>query len=163
VLEQVGLLDPSFHMLLDHHLWLRMARIAPIVYIPETLAAARYHADAKNLANTAEFGREGFRIVEWMKSSSEFSSIFEQNKPRILGGAHRFNAFYLLDGREYCAALSEYGRAFKFYPPVALKEWHRVVYAVLALLGFARLRAIYMQLRSTINNRKSKIVNRKSQ
>jgi glycosyltransferase involved in cell wall biosynthesis len=155
MLEQAGLLDPSFHMLLDHHLWLRMARIAPIVYIPETLAAARYHAGAKNLTNTADFGREGFRIVEWMKSASEFSSVFEQNTPRILGGAHRFNAFYLLDGGQYRAALSEYRRAFKFYPPVALKEWHRVVYAVLALLGFARLRATYIQLRSIIKNRKS--------
>jgi glycosyltransferase involved in cell wall biosynthesis len=161
LLEQVGLLDPSFHMLLDHHLWLRMARIAPIVYIPETLAAARYHADAKNLANTADFGREGFRIVEWMKSSPEFSSAFEQNKSRILGGAHRLNAFYLLNGGQYRVALFEYGRAFKFYPPAMLKEWHRVFYAVLALLGLARLRAIYMQLRLTINNRKSQIKNRK--
>ena len=154
IMEQVGLLDPSFHMLLDHHLWLRMARISTMVYIPETLAAARYHAEAKNLASTADFGREGFRIVEWMKSSPEFSAAFEQNKTRILGGAHRFNAFYLLDGRQYRAALSEYGHAFKFYPPVVLKEWHRVVYAVLALLGFTHLRNVYMRLRSMLRKNK---------
>ena len=161
VLEQAGLLDPSFHMLLDHHLWLRMARISTIVYIPETLAAARYHAGAKNLTNTADFGREAFRIVDWMKSSPEFSSVFEHNKTRILGGAHRLDAFYLLDGGQYRAALSAYRRAFKYNPPLVLKEWHRIVYAVLALLGLTHLRTIYIRLRSIIKNRKSKIENQK--
>ena len=162
VLEQAGPLDPSFHMLLDHHLWLRMARIAPMVYIPETLAAARYHAKAKNLTNTADFGREAFRIVDWMESAPEFSSVFRQNKARILGGAHRLDAFYLLDGRQYGAALSAYGRAFRFNPPVVLKEWHRVLYAGLALLGLARLRSIYTRIRSAFHHSKSKIVNPKS-
>jgi len=156
VLEQAGLLDPSFHMLLDHHLWLRMARIATMVHIPETLAAARYHAGAKNITSTADFGREAFRIVDWMKSSAEFSSAFEQNKPRILGGAHRLDAFYLLDGGQYRAALSAYGRAFRFNPPAVLKEWHRVVYAVLALCGLVRLRSVYVQVRSAFHHSKSK-------
>ncbi|MEW5828710.1 MAG: glycosyltransferase family 2 protein, partial [Chloroflexota bacterium] len=40
VLEQAGELDPSYHFLLDHHLWIRMASLAPMVYVPETLAAA---------------------------------------------------------------------------------------------------------------------------
>jgi glycosyltransferase involved in cell wall biosynthesis len=150
VLEQAGLLDDSYHMLLDHHLWLRMARLASVVYIPETLAAARYHAAAKNLANTPDFGREAFRLVNWMTSSPEFSAIFEQNRARILGGAHRLDAFYLLDGGQYRAALAAYGRAFRLDPPVVLKEWHRVVYAILALLGLTRLRPIYMRLRSAL-------------
>jgi hypothetical protein len=156
-LEQVGLLDPSFHMLLDHHLWLRMARITTMVYIPETLAAARYHAGAKNLANTADFGREAFRIVDWMKSSPEFLLAFEQNKSRILGGAHRFNAFYLLDGGQYSAALSAYGRAFRFNPSVVLKEWHRVLFALLSLLGLTYLRSVYTRVRSAFHHSKSKI------
>ncbi len=157
VLEQAGLLDDSFHMLLDHHLWLRMARLAPVIYIPETLAAARYHAEAKNLAHTADFGREGWRIVKWLEASPQFSSAFEQNKARILGGANRFDAFYLLDGGQYAAALSAYWRAFQFDPPVALKEWHRIIYAILALCGLARLRAIYMRLRTWL-----KMMQRKS-
>jgi glycosyltransferase involved in cell wall biosynthesis len=154
ILEQAGLLDPGFHMLLDHHLWLRMTKIAAIVYLPETLAAARYHAGAKNLANTADFGREAFRIVGWMKSAPEFSTAFEQNKPRILGGAHRLNAFYLLDGGQYAASLSAYWQAFQSNPAVVMKEWHRVVYALLALLGFTRLRDIYTGLRSRLHSAK---------
>lgn len=150
-LEQAGFLDLTYHMLLDHHLWLRMARIAPLIYIPKTLAAARYHPGAKNLSSTSHFGREALRIVDWMEKVPEFSTVFQQNKPRILGGAHRLDAFYLLDGNQYRAALSAYGRAFHFYPPVVLKEWHRVLYALLALIGFAPLRAMYVRLRNKLH------------
>jgi glycosyltransferase involved in cell wall biosynthesis len=153
ILAQAGLLDTSYHCLLDHHLWLRMARLAPMLYIPETLAAARYHAEAKNLARTTDFGREAFRIVNWMKTSPEYSPIFEQHKPQILGGAQRFDAFYLLDGGNYAAALAAYGRAFRLNPPIVLKEWHRVLYALLALLGLGKLRGIYMRLRQWHNNK----------
>jgi glycosyltransferase involved in cell wall biosynthesis len=148
VLEQAGLLDLSYHMLLDHHLWLRMARIAPLIYIPKTLAAARYHTAAKNLARTADFGREALRLVNWMETVPEFSTAFQHNKSRIIGGAHRLDAFYLLDGNQYWAALSAYGKAFRYNPPVVLQEWHRVVYILLALVGLARLRPIYTRLRA---------------
>jgi glycosyltransferase involved in cell wall biosynthesis len=150
VLEQAGLLNESYHCLLDHHLWLRMAKIAPIVYISETLAAARYHAEAKNLARPAEFGREGWRIVEWLRADPGFSTIYAQNRARILGGAHRFDAFYLLDGGQYRAALSHYTQAFGYNPRLALKDGHRAVYAVLALLGLTKLRGLYLRLRQKI-------------
>ena len=147
LLDQAGLLDPSFHCLLDHHLWLRMARLAPIVYIPESLAAARYHPAAKNLARPVEFGREAFRIVAWMQSSAEFGPLFEQHKARILGGANRFDAYYLLEAGQYTQALAAYGRAFRYNPVAALKEWHRILYAFLALLGLKNLRIAFMRLR----------------
>jgi glycosyltransferase involved in cell wall biosynthesis len=150
VLEQAGLLDPSFHCLLDHHLWLRMARLAPIVYIPETLAAARYHAEAKNVARTADFGREAFRVVDWMKSTPEFSPTFEQHKARILGGANRFDAFYLLDGEYFGAALAAYARAFWYNPRIVLREFHRVLYALVAPLGLSKLRTWYVLLRKKL-------------
>src|SRR5690348_9724698 len=102
-LVQAGLLDPSYHLLLDHQLWLRMARLAPMVYLPETLAAARYHAAAKNLARTADFGAEAFRIVRWMQSDPDFAASFNHNRNHILGGAHRLDGFYLLDGGNYSA------------------------------------------------------------
>ncbi len=150
VLEQAGLLDLSYHLLLDHQLWLRMARLAPMVYIPETLAAARYHAEAKNLARTADFGREAFRIVDWMRNDPLLAPVFEQNRPRILAGAHRLDAFYLLDGGFYGASLRAYGQAFRYNPPVALREAHRVAYALLSLAGLTRLRGLYTKMRTAL-------------
>lgn len=150
VLEQTGLLDLSYHYLLDHHLWLRMAQIAPIAYIPRTLAAARYHAAAKNLAHTVEFGREAFRIVTWMETDPRFASLFRQNYRRILAGAHRLDAFYLLDGGFYIRSLAAYARAFRYNPGVVLPETHRILYALLAPLGLNRLRPLYTRVRSLL-------------
>ncbi len=147
ILEKAGLLDPTFHFLLDHHLWLRILRLAPAVYLPETLAAARYHAEAKNLARTADFGAEAFRIVDWMRSAPELAPIFEHNRHRILAGAHRLDAFYQLDGGRYPQSLSAYARAFWYNPPVILRELHRVGYALFAPLGLAGLRAWYVKIR----------------
>jgi hypothetical protein len=150
VLEQAGLLDPAYHLLLDHHLWLRMLRHAPALYIPDTLAAARYHAEAKNLARTADFGRDAFRIVDWMRADPDFAPFFKPHKARILAGAHRLDAFYQLDGGQYAKSLSAYARAFWYNPPVVLREFHRVIYALFAPLGLARLRNLYTALRKKV-------------
>jgi glycosyltransferase involved in cell wall biosynthesis len=153
VLDQAGLLDPSYHCLLDHQLWLRMARLAPMIHIPETLAAARYHAEAKNVARTAEFGREAFRLVEWMKSTPEFAQLFNQHRARILAGAERFDAFYLLEGGQVRQALQAYARAWQHRPSVVLKEFHRVAYAALSLLfpaPLAGLRSVYSRARAAV-------------
>lgn len=150
VLEQVGLLDLSYHYLLDHHLWLRMVQHAPSAYIPQTLAAARYHAEAKNLAHTPEFGREAFRMVDWMATDPRFSSLFRQHDRCILAGAHRLDAFYLLDGGFYARSLGAYARAFRYNPGVVLPEMHRVFYALLAPLGLKRLRPLYTKLRAIL-------------
>ena len=55
-LQKAGPLDLSYHFLLDHHLWLRVAQEAPMGYIPQRWASARFHADAKNVARAADFG-----------------------------------------------------------------------------------------------------------
>ncbi len=149
VLEQAGLLDESYHLLLDHQLWLRMAQRAPMIYIPETLAAARYHAEAKNLARTAGFGREADRIVVWLQTEPAFRADFVAHEKRIRGGAQRLDAFYLLDGGNYAGALKAYASAFFNAPAVVLREAHRVLFAVLGLLGLGRLRDVYMSLRKT--------------
>lgn len=150
VLERAGLLDESYHLLLDHHLWLRMARLAPIVHIPETLAAARYHAEAKNLARTAEFGREAYRIVDWLQSDPAFASDFKRHEKRIRGGAQRLDAFYLLDGGHYALALQTYLKALTNSPQVVLRESHRVLFAMLGMLGLGYLRGLYVNLRKKL-------------
>ncbi len=83
VLEEAGYLDNAYHFLLDHHLWLRMAQLAPIIYTPQILAAARYHDDAKNIAHAEKFGAEAFRLLAWMKSQPSLASHLEENKPNF--------------------------------------------------------------------------------
>jgi glycosyltransferase involved in cell wall biosynthesis len=145
VLEQVGFLDTSYHYLLDHELWLRMAQIASIRHIPEVWAFARHHADAKNVAQAAGFGQEAYRILAWSKNQTDLVLVMENNRKSIESAANRFDARYLLDGGQAWNAIKAYGRSFRLHPPTALKEWHRIIFAILSILGLGRLGSFYYQ------------------
>lgn len=141
LLEQAGLLDESYHLLLDHHLWLRMARRAPMVYLPETLAAARYHPAAKNRARAAGFGPEALRIVEWMQSEPGFAGPFAENSRRIWAGALRLDGYYLLEGGSPLRSLKAYAKSLVQHPSTALADWRRILFALISLFGLGQARA----------------------
>lgn len=140
VLEQAGPLNISYQYLMDHNLWVRMAMHAEMVYLPETWAAARHHPAAKNTALSAGFGEEAYRILRWAEERPELIDIMQEQKKRIWGGAYRFDARYLLDGRFPAKALAVYWRALRHDPGYALKHWHRILYALFSLLGLGGLR-----------------------
>jgi glycosyltransferase involved in cell wall biosynthesis len=49
--RQVGPLDPDFYFAMDYDLWVRLAKIAPIVYLPgQTWANFRLHNTGKTIA-----------------------------------------------------------------------------------------------------------------
>lgn len=143
ILEQAGHLDMNYHFLLDHHLWLRMAQLAPMVYTPQILAKARYHDDAKNIAHAERFGQEAFKILEWMEQQPILVQILRKKKNKILAGAYHLDAFYLVEAGKMWAGLVAYGKAFIKHPIIVLKSWKRILYAFLSLFGFARVREIY--------------------
>lgn len=133
-LSKAGLLDLSYRFLLDHHLWLRIAQIGQMVYIPETWASARVHARAKNVALARGFGQEAFQLAAWMPYQPKLSDLYKKNRRRIWAGANRMNARYLLDGSEPMRALRAYFRSFMQYPPTALSEWRRIGFAAASLV-----------------------------
>lgn len=147
VLEKAGLLAPSFHYMLDHHLWLRIARLAPVRHIPALWAAARHHAGAKNVAQAPGFGRETLHLLEWLQLQPEFAALVAQDRRRVEAGARRLNARYLLDGGLPGPALREYSRALLLNPPFALQHTHRMIFAVFSLLGAKGLAGWYFRLR----------------
>lgn len=144
VLEKTGFLDPSYHLLLDHQLWIRLALAGGMKYVPELWASAHYHEDCKNLAQAAGFGSDARRIVDWMRGSPQYADLFRQNEKRILAGAERLNAFYMLDAREYPAAFRSYWKAFWLHPATVTPEWYRMVYAFFAPLGLDGLRRRFL-------------------
>jgi len=147
VLEQAGYLDPAYHYMLDTHLWLRMAQLAPMIYVPRTLAAGRFHALAKNMAAAPGFGKESLQLVDWMQTQPGLKSRFERLNRRVWAGAYRMNGRYLLDGGKPWPALKAYFKSLGNHPPTALAEWHRMVYAALCLVGLDRLKPLYYRLR----------------
>ncbi len=146
-LEQAGYLDPSYHYLLDHQLWLRIARLAPIYHVPQVWAQARHHPGAKNVAQPEGFSRETLRLLAWMETQPDLAPRLAANRRRIEAGAYRLSARYLLDGDQPGRALRDYGRALWRNPGYALQHWHRMLYAVLSLLGGKKLAGLYYRLR----------------
>jgi glycosyltransferase involved in cell wall biosynthesis len=147
ILNKIGFLDPSLQFLLDHQLWLRLAQQAPMLYLPETLSAARFHSQSKNVARASAFGEEAFRIIEWMRQDPQLNDLFEKNKNKILAGAHRFNARYLLDGEQPRDAFKAYLHCLALDPLTALPEWYRIIYSLAAMAGLGNLKQLHPRWR----------------
>ena len=148
VLEDVDYLNPAYQLLMDNLLWMCMAQKAPIVYVPQTWAAARYHDQAKNRTRGAAYGREARVMITDLKSRSEFSDLIRSDEKHILAGVERFDAFYLTDAGQPRAALRSYWRSFRLHPSTALDDWKHILLAVFILLGLQKVRNTYDRLRS---------------
>ena len=148
VLEQVEYLNPDYHLLMDNLLWMNMARVAPLVYVPQAWAAARYHDQAKNRTRGAAYGREAKELIDGLKSRPEFAEIVAAHEKCIWAGVHRFDAFYLTEAGQPRDALRAYRRAFRFHPPTALGDWKHILLAFFSLLGLQKVRALYDRLRT---------------
>ena len=135
ILKKTGGLDKTYHYLLDHQLWIRIAQQAPILHVPRCWAAARHHLGAKNVAEAGGFGQEALRIYNWMTTDPNLAPLVKQNQNSITAGAYRLNGRYLLDGGMPSQALQSYWVALRADPMFALKHWHRIIYAVLSLIG----------------------------
>jgi len=72
--RQVGPLDPSFFFAMDYDLWVRIARVARIEYIPETWSLFRLHQDAKTILADDRCWPEMMR-VHWRDGGSWLSPI----------------------------------------------------------------------------------------
>lgn len=147
-LRKAGGLNLNFHFLLDHLLWIEIAKHGKILHVPQTWAAARYHAEAKNRAQADKFGAEAFRILEQAKQDEILSAMLSRIARRAAASAHRVNARYLLDGGQSRAALSAWMRAFFLHPPTALARMNLFASAILNLLGLNRIRRAILQARA---------------
>lgn len=169
VLEQAGYLDPSYNFLLDHQLWIRMASIAPVQHLDSLWAAARHHAEAKNVYQAASFGKEAMRILDWMRQDSSLSQLVDKNESHILAGAYRLQARYLLDGGQPMAALQSYFNALRYWPKFTLQHSHRMTYAILSLfnaqhlLDSLRSKSKIKQRNQLIGDLRQKILSQKNQ
>jgi len=62
--EQVGHLDPTFHMAMDYDLWVRLAKLASLIYVPRLWANFRLHNEGKSVALDDRFYPEMIRVYQ---------------------------------------------------------------------------------------------------
>ncbi|MBQ6505255.1 MAG: glycosyltransferase [Flexilinea sp.] len=85
--DQVGPLDDSIYFAMDYDLWLRLAKISEIKYLPGTdpWAAFRLHADAKTIAEDDRCWPDMLRIHK-RNGGSAFSLLYAKYCLRKLLG-----------------------------------------------------------------------------
>jgi glycosyltransferase involved in cell wall biosynthesis len=138
--EAAGGLDTHFHFLLDHQLWIRLARLGRILHVDQTWSAARYHAGAKNRAQAELFGDEAFQVLRWAESDPALKLVLRGVMRRARASAHRVDARYLVDADQPGRALSAWARALTLHPPTALARLNLPASALLELLGLGAIR-----------------------
>lgn len=62
--HQVGPLDPTFHFAMDYDLWVRLARLAPLLYVPCLWANFRLHEGGKSLTMDDRCYPEMIRVCQ---------------------------------------------------------------------------------------------------
>ena len=142
-------LDLDFHFLLDHLLWIQIAKHGKMLHVNQTWSAARYHAEAKNRAKAAEFGREAFRILAVAAQDDDLAPVLAKVNRRARASANRVDARYLLDGGQPAQALSAWMRALFIHLPTALARMNIFVSAVLNLLGLGKMREAVLKARES--------------
>ena len=148
-LQKTDGLDLGFHFLLDHLLWLQIAKHGQVLHVNQVWAAARYHAEAKNRARAAEFGREAFRLLEVAAQDDDLAPVLAKVRRRANASASRVDARYLLDGGHPAKALSAWMRALFIHPPTALARMNIFVSAGLNLLGLGKMREAVLRARES--------------
>jgi glycosyltransferase involved in cell wall biosynthesis len=81
--KQVGPLDPSFYFAMDYDLWVRLARVSQLIYIPETWANFRLHSTGKSVIADDRCWPEMLR-VHYRDGGSKFSWLVLKAKLRPL-------------------------------------------------------------------------------
>jgi glycosyltransferase involved in cell wall biosynthesis len=157
-LEQAGRLDPSYHYLLDHHLWIRLAQVGEMVYVPQLWAAARYHPMAKNRRQALAFGEEAFRILDWAEAQPELGGILRPIRRRARAGAFFLQARYLRDGGDTWKALRSWHQGLFLAPSLLPRHFSLGVSIWLSALGLDSLRHLVLRHREKQAKQKAGIL-----
>jgi glycosyltransferase involved in cell wall biosynthesis len=146
VLDEVGYLDPSYNLILDHELWIRIASRYPIKHVSSYWALERTHHQAKTIALAGEFVSEAERMIQRAESSDLLGPVVAENRRRIYAGLGVFSARRLIDAKKHREALGYITSAIFKHPLTVARYWYKWVQAALSSLG---LDSLFMWYRRT--------------
>ncbi len=106
VLDDVGLLDPSMHLMMDYELWVRIALKYPIACLPGIFANFRIHPTSKTGTSIYHHLREHLEIIRRGFASPHMPRELLPLKPRA-----EHYAYALTAANAYSLGQFESGRA----------------------------------------------------
>lgn len=146
VLEEVGYLDTSYDLILDHELWVRIASRYPILHVESFWALERTHASAKTIALAERFVSEAERMIREAEQSEELGAVVDRNRSRIEAGLGVFTARRLIDAKKHREAFRRINRAIVKHPLTVLRYWYKWVQAAFSAIG---MEPLFMWYRDT--------------
>ncbi len=146
-LKQAGFLNSTYHMILDHALWVQIAARYPIIHISEFWAVERTHADAKTATQVSRFVEEAFHFIPSLETGKLYQPVFARNRKAIYAGLHTFAAKRILDGDQPSDALNYFHQAWRYSPRVVLTAWRKIIQAIGYRLGVGNLFLAYRKSR----------------
>ena len=76
----------------------------------------------------------------WIGTDARFYPASARLSKKIWAGAHRLDAFYLMEAGKPKDSLAMYRLSLRYHPLPTLRDWRRVSYAALSTLGLGSLR-----------------------
>jgi glycosyltransferase involved in cell wall biosynthesis len=152
-LEAIGFLNDDYHLVLDHELWVRMARAYPTLHVRRYWALERSHLEAKTIAQAAVFADEAWRLIAWAETQEDLAEVIRDHRRRIYAGLNMFSARRLIDAGQFGAALKHIARASRLHLWTVIRYWYKVVQAGLSYLGLAGLFEWYRSTRRRLRFR----------
>jgi len=152
VLQEVGYLDPTYHLILDHDLWIRMAVNHPIWHVASVWAVERTHEKAKTITSAAGFVDEAIKLIDAKKLEPEYADIYFSHQAEIQAGLHVFSGRRLIDAGAYREALNQFKAAWHLKPQVIGTVWYKLIQAAGGAIGLSRLFLIYRFSRRKIQH-----------
>ena len=157
VVEEVGYLNPAYHMILDHELWVRIASRYPIRHVGQFWAIERTHPEAKTISQAAEFVGEAERLLRWASVDPTLSPLVGAAARQIRGGLEVFAARRLIDAGEYREAVVRFWRAARHHLPTVIRYWYKVIQAAGSAVGLAGLFEGYRRARRRLVHRRQAV------
>ena len=134
---KVGGLDESFHLCLDHDLWLRMSGKCRFQYIQKPWAQYRLHPSSKGSTQHRIRWEETIRMLERFLANQDVQEDVKGQQDKILGRAHWYASVACWSAGDRIKAQEHAIESMRLYPDY-LCDWHFAEEIVNSLRGDSR-------------------------
>ena len=144
VLDAVGLLDETLHLIMDQELWLRIGRRNAVSYLPGTvLANLRIYPETNSNRLLVARYTEGLRLLDRVFADQTLPEAVRQLRRKEYGRCYMRMANALVAKERYNEVIPWLARAVVTYPHQLRHEWFLCIRLLAkTLLGTSGVRAV---------------------
>ena len=157
-LEEIGFLNQSYDLILDHELWVRIASHYPLIHYSRFWCLERTHAAAKTIAQADAFVAEASKLIDWAWEQPDMKERMAANKERVDAGLMIFSARRLIDAGQFRSAFRLLIEATMIHPRSVMRYWYKVVQAGFSAIGLGWAFELYRTTRRRAVHRGQRII-----